>query len=367
MIRCALAAKAVKNCQELSGNCQEVPESCQNLTSPNNAGGSITVAEPFRNTWQPRDRLFSVWFEGLVPEAKGDWSLLIVALPRRLSQRSTSVYGAWAKRRVVLSSEEGGSHAVGNSQETIDFNMDQNMGQTLSKPPTPRRRANVPPANNPPANKPSVNNPPVNNPPSIFNNPPTNNPPFPNTASVFIPFTPIRPWMPPQWTRPIVETSNIERVLRSPGEFVKLALPTFDSNRTYQKHEQVIRNGPFGVPVYDDLGYQLSYEMIMKDRSDMTRNEEIPAGTQQSVNELQQISAIVGRPGKGSAMLEMAWRDRVARDLDIPYHTVGVPEYAEWKRCGYSLGPEELVECPKEDMDRLWALHIGSKFRDPGR
>jgi hypothetical protein len=60
-----------------------------------------------------------------------------------------------------------------------------------------------------------------------------------------------------------------------------------------------------------------------------------------------------------------AWQDRVARDLDIPFHTVDLPEYEEWHRRGFRLEPGELEgKLPEEEDERLMTLAIGSAFRE---
>lgn len=64
-------------------------------------------------------------------------------------------------------------------------------------------------------------------------------------------------------------------------------------------------------------------------------------------------------------ILDSAWRDRVARDLDIPFHTVDVPECKEWQRRGFRLKPGELEDTPsKQEVERLFRLATGSALRE---
>ncbi len=71
---------------------------------------------------------------------------------------------------------------------------------------------------------------------------------------------------------------------------------------------------------------------------------------------------IMGRPCEKLYMPQAD--DRVARDLDIPYHTVGLSAYEEWQRRGFHLEVGEMVERPsKVEMDRIGAIMAGSAFR----
>lgn len=60
----------------------------------------------------------------------------------------------------------------------------------------------------------------------------------------------------------------------------------------------------------------------------------------------------------------MYFQGQVARDPDIPYHTVGMPEYEQWNRRGCRMDPVFWEERPsKEDMERLFALMTGCAIR----
>ena len=66
---------------------------------------------------------------------------------------------------------------------------------------------------------------------------------------------------------------------------------------------------------------------------------------------------------KVRAMTLMYFDIQVARDLDIPYHTMRMPEYEEWGKRGFRADPS-LWENPSEaEKERTHALSTGCAFR----
>jgi hypothetical protein len=57
------------------------------------------------------------------------------------------------------------------------------------------------------------------------------------------------------------------------------------------------------------------------------------------------------------------WDDRVARDLGIPFHEVGMEEYETWKQRGFKVEPGEFENPSEEELDRVMQLMIGSALR----
>ncbi|KAL9065790.1 MAG: hypothetical protein Q9161_008015 [Pseudevernia consocians] len=56
----------------------------------------------------------------------------------------------------------------------------------------------------------------------------------------------------------------------------------------------------------------------------------------------------MGVPGD-NGIREQAWDDRVARDLGIAYHEVGIEEYEEWQKKGFKA---KKGDCDLEDTLR---------------
>lgn len=62
---------------------------------------------------------------------------------------------------------------------------------------------------------------------------------------------------------------------------------------------------------------------------------------------------------------EFVWDDKVARDLGIAYHLVGMEEYEEWKRRGFNVKEGELEggNMEEEERERIERLAAGSALR----
>jgi len=65
-----------------------------------------------------------------------------------------------------------------------------------------------------------------------------------------------------------------------------------------------------------------------------------------------------------SAHSMMLWRAIIAKDLGIPYHTVGMPEFEEWHQEGFCRDYEWEKKFDNRDNDeRVWRLAVGSGLR----
>jgi hypothetical protein len=74
---------------------------------------------------------------------------------------------------------------------------------------------------------------------------------------------------------------------------------------------------------------------------------------------------------KGEAPTDLAysrnenfWRDRVSKDLNIPWHKIGVPEFEEWEKKGFKMARKgEYEKFSKEDREREMRLIDGASLR----
>jgi hypothetical protein len=66
-----------------------------------------------------------------------------------------------------------------------------------------------------------------------------------------------------------------------------------------------------------------------------------------------------------SALASMAWNDRVARELGIPYHKIEMKHFEELARRGFvgKEGEFEAVNISEDEKERLTKLCAGSAFR----
>ncbi|KAK3942846.1 hypothetical protein QBC46DRAFT_57241 [Diplogelasinospora grovesii] len=169
----------------------------------------------------------------------------------------------------------------------------------------------------------------------------------------------------PAWIPPKVKRSAKEKAIGFPGAVVPDALKRALDNPSFKREEKVLRLGPNGPPVRDELGYRLSYDALKKSRTrraprDMTK---FMAMLDEDERIARRKRELMGQPDNKD-MPEAVWTDRVARDLDIPFHCVELPEFEEWYRRGFRLQPGELIERPsKEERLRLDVLMTGCVFR----
>jgi len=86
-----------------------------------------------------------------------------------------------------------------------------------------------------------------------------------------------------------------------------------------------------GSPTYDELGYELDKEFSIKHTGGRPR----PLGKralerlEQKGKDRERKAKILGMKDSGDVRNEDAWDDRVARDLGITFHKVGMKEYEE--------------------------------------
>ncbi|KAL8769869.1 MAG: hypothetical protein Q9209_004307 [Squamulea sp. 1 TL-2023] len=129
-----------------------------------------------------------------------------------------------------------------------------------------------------------------------------------------------------------------------------------------------LRKSPRGSPTYDEMGYELDFDYILKSSG---RPRPISKRAQQRLEQKEKDSErkaeIIGRPK--NTLEETAWDDRVARDLGKAFHEVGMDEYEEWKAKGFTVKKGEFDDPTEEEKERLkkllrgCALRKGSKHR----
>lgn len=58
------------------------------------------------------------------------------------------------------------------------------------------------------------------------------------------------------------------------------------------------------------------------------------------------------------------WRDRVSKDLNIPWHKVKVPEFEKWDKMGFPKAKKgEYQNQTTEERDRMMRMMTGSSLR----
>lgn len=122
--------------------------------------------------------------------------------------------------------------------------------------------------------------------------------------------------------------------------------------------------GLHGSPTYDTLGFELDKEYVIRHTGGRPR----PLGKlaldrlDQKRKDSDKKAEIIGIVGDDNKVHEEAWDDRVARDLSIAFHELGVGENQEWQRSGFKAKKEEFDSSEKE-RDRLMDFMGGSALR----
>jgi hypothetical protein len=127
----------------------------------------------------------------------------------------------------------------------------------------------------------------------------------------------------------------------------------------WDREQVVLRGGPNGPPVYDDFGYKLDYEKIAKSMGGYRPNFKKMEKWMEKKRQEQRIKAKIMGVDENTGRV-CIWDDRVAQDLEIPYHKVEICDYEEWQRRGFTFDPETDT---KEEMDRVIEMSTGSAFR----
>ena len=141
-----------------------------------------------------------------------------------------------------------------------------------------------------------------------------------------------------------------------------------------RRQEQVRRKGLNGSPTYDTLGYELDKQYIIKKISNRMPSARSAWGekamkkfAEERRNTMRKVELLgLNKHGNNiSPFDEFVWCDKVARDLGIAYHLVGMEEYEEWKRRGFSVkeGELERENLPDEERERISRLATGSALR----
>ena len=138
-------------------------------------------------------------------------------------------------------------------------------------------------------------------------------------------------------------------------------------SRHFKKYDLVRKRGPKAKPLFDDWGYPLSYEKLANQTNSFNRSlaasERMMAHYEQKDREKEEKIAIMGLAPRGRGDLDSDLDWVVAKDLEIPAHTVEVSDFKEWKKRGFEATEERVKEVEKEDQDLMMKMMEGSAFR----
>jgi hypothetical protein len=142
-----------------------------------------------------------------------------------------------------------------------------------------------------------------------------------------------------------------------------------NSHAKQSPRSRCLAGGPNGPKIFDDLGFELSYEAcagIVRGGIRRPRGKNYYDMEDERDRERTRKMEIMGtKRDNVSALTSMAWNDRVARELGIPYHKVEIKHFEELAERGFvgKDGEFEAVNMSEEERDRLTKLCTGSAFR----
>ena len=125
------------------------------------------------------------------------------------------------------------------------------------------------------------------------------------------------------------------------------------------------RKGPRGSPTYDELGFELDYEKVAKSiRRPRPLSGKALAGLDADMKNTERKAKVLGvAPEEFSNIAENHLDDRIARDLGLAFHEVGMEEFEEWNRRGFKVDYKDLTNVSQEETDRVYRLMVGSALR----
>lgn len=125
-----------------------------------------------------------------------------------------------------------------------------------------------------------------------------------------------------------------------------------------------LQKGPRGSPTYDELGYELDYDYILKCSGQPRRpGKRAEEKMDQKMKDGARKAEIMGRPDDVRVQEGAAWDDRVAKDLGKAFHEVGMEEYEEWATKGFKIKEGEFEDPSEEEKERLMKLQSGCALR----
>lgn len=129
--------------------------------------------------------------------------------------------------------------------------------------------------------------------------------------------------------------------------------------------------GPNGSPTYDNSGFELDYHKVAEwmkpkpyNKSAMVKG--MARAVERKQNEEMRMAEIFFERGAVPENLEYAhfWKDRVSKDLNVPWHKIGVKEFEEWEKRGFKKAKKGgYQEFGEEDHDRHMRLLEGASLR----
>ena len=129
--------------------------------------------------------------------------------------------------------------------------------------------------------------------------------------------------------------------------------------------------GPNGSPTYDKAGFELDYKKVAHWMKPVSPQSLISERYNKYIDKMveegkRKLDIFFGdKRDSRSEKFEGVAQDRVSKDLQIPYHKVGLAEFEEWERRGFPKAnlDEVASSTTQADRDRLLRMATGSSLR----
>jgi hypothetical protein len=132
--------------------------------------------------------------------------------------------------------------------------------------------------------------------------------------------------------------------------------------------------GPKGSPTFDKSGFELDWEKVAHWMEPKPYNKaKMIRGMDRAVEKAQSDAKLMAEiffekgevpenPEYGGG--KEYWKDRVSKDLNVPWHRVGVEHFNEWEKKGFKKARKGEYENPSEvERKRMLRLMSGASLR----
>ncbi|KAG4414369.1 hypothetical protein IFR04_012506 [Cadophora malorum] len=148
-------------------------------------------------------------------------------------------------------------------------------------------------------------------------------------------------------------------------------------NEGHMFHELYVcfDKGPNGSPTYDKSGFQLDYYKVADWMKPTPYNKsKVVKGMERTVarmkTESEQMAEIFFEKGEAPTdTMKLSsgngyWKDRVSKDLNVPWHKITVEHFKEWEKKGFKKARRGEYENPtEEERKRMLRLMNGASLR----
>jgi hypothetical protein len=145
-----------------------------------------------------------------------------------------------------------------------------------------------------------------------------------------------------------------------------------DPDHCFHELHVCFKKGPNGSPTYDKAGFELDYDKVAHWMKPQAYNKsKIMNSMNRAVNraedEKKRMAVMFFEPGaapEGHGLDCNYWKDRVSKDLGIPFHKIGVEEFEKWEKMGFPKAKKGDYQNPSgAERERMLKLIEGASLR----